>query len=109
MLVRPANASDIDELAWIVIAATPGATVMTYRYPSIGQYPDEFAKFSRLRVEEALEVLLGLGDCLVVKNPDPMAPCRVIACAFWDHPSSPDQNGHGPGEAKDAEDTTKKG
>ena len=95
MSIRPAKASDLDAITWISVAATPADPVCPYRYPMREEYPDDFDKFSRIRLGEYLTgAISGVGDFLVFEAPSIEDPDikRVIAFSIWDLPRHDTKN-----------------
>ena len=89
MSIRPAKESDLDAITWISVAATPADPVCPYRYPLRELYPDDFEKFSRIRLGEYFAgAVSGASDFLVFEAPsiDNSSVKKVVAFSIWDLP-----------------------
>lgn len=70
MSIRRAVSSDLDALTWISVAATPADPVCPYRYPLREMYPEDFEKFSKMRLSEYLaNAQTGASDFMVYEAP----------------------------------------
>jgi len=92
--IRLATKSDLDDLAWVLIAASPGDPNYLYRSPRRDDYPEDFAAQCRLKCAEYLDT----NKVVVYEGPllsDPEKR-RVVAFSVWER-SSPrkQQAGHG--------------
>ena len=89
MSIRAAQASDLDAITWISVAATPMDSVCPYRYPYREQYPKDFQQFSRIRLSEFLaEAATGSTLFMVYEAPSMEDPSirKVISFAIWELP-----------------------
>ena len=89
MSIREAQASDLDAITWISVAATPTDPLCDYRYPYREQYPEDFQRFSRIRLNEFLaEAATGSSLIMVYEAPSLEDPSirKVISYAIWDLP-----------------------
>ena len=88
MSIRHAKPSDIEDISWIAVNATPLDPVCTYRFPYRDRFPEDFQKFTRTRMIDYLTTgLKGDSDFLVYENPDGSDTGHgIIAYAVWDLP-----------------------
>ncbi|KAK2070063.1 hypothetical protein P8C59_004596 [Phyllachora maydis] len=84
MSVRRAAPSDLEDMTWVLLGASPDDPVYAYRYPGRNQFPEDFALHCRLRCSEYLatstvvvyEVRMGKSD----------DQTKVVAFGVWDPP-----------------------
>ena len=89
MSIRTAQLSDLDAITWVSVAATPADPVCPYRYPFREQYPEDFERFSRIRLGEFLaEASTGSTVFMVYEAPSIEDPSirKVISYAIWELP-----------------------
>ena len=89
MSMRAAQASDLDAITWVSVAATPADPLCSYRYPYREQYPEDFQQFSRIRLSEFLaEAATGSIIFMVYEAPSMEDPSirKVISYAIWELP-----------------------
>ena len=89
MSIRAAQPSDLDAITWVSVAATPADPLCPYRYPFREQYPEDFQKFSRLRLGDILaEAATGSTLFMVYEAPSMEDPSirKVISYAIWELP-----------------------
>ena len=89
MSMRGAQASDLDAITWISVAATPADPLCSYRYPYRKKYPEDFQQFSRIRLSEFLaEAATGSTLFMVYEAPSMEDPNirKVISYAIWELP-----------------------
>ena len=89
MSMRSAQASDLDAITWVSVAATPADPLCSYRYPYREQYPEDFQQFSRIRLSEFLaEAATGSTLFMVYEAPSMEDPSirKVISYAIWELP-----------------------
>ena len=87
MSVRTAQLSDLDAITWVSVAATPADPVCPYRYPFREQYPEDFERFSRIRLGEFLaEAASGSTVFMVYEAPsmEDASTRKVISYAIWE-------------------------
>ncbi|KAI1108005.1 acyl-CoA N-acyltransferase [Nemania sp. NC0429] len=88
MSIRYATPSDLDAIAWIAVAASPADPVFTYRYPYMDQYPEDYAKYTRIRYSENFanpDNVVMVYECPSIEDPSIIKP---VAFAVWLLPSS---------------------
>ncbi len=84
--IRPATPSDLDAITWIVVAACPADPVFSYRYPYMSQYPDEFAKFTRISYERKMaetDKVILVYECPSIEDPSVV---KAVAFSMWQLP-----------------------
>ena len=89
MSIRTAQLSDLDAITWVSVAATPADPVCSYRYPYREQYPEDFERFSRIRLDELLaEAATGTTAFMVYEAPsmEDTSIRKVISYAIWELP-----------------------
>ena len=89
MSVRTAQLSDLDAITSVSVAATPADPVCPYRYPFREQYPEDFERFSRIRLGEFLaEAASGSAVFMVYEAPsmEDASTRKVISYAIWESP-----------------------
>jgi len=90
--IRLASKSDLDDLAWVLVAASPDDPNYAYRSPQRDVYPEDFAAHCRLKCSE----YLASNQVVVFESPlrsDPEKR-RVVAFSVWDrqHPGKHGRN-----------------
>ena len=91
LALRPAQASDLEAMTAIAIAAFPFDPQWPYRYPYREEYPDEHYHYVRLGLEEYLaRAAEKANEIMVVEAPDKDNPdlIKVIAFSIWDNPGT---------------------
>ena len=89
MSMRAAQASDLDAITWISVAATPTDPLCDYRYPYRKQYPEDFQGFSRICLSEFLaEATTGSTLFMVYEAPsmEDRTIRKVVSYAIWELP-----------------------
>ena len=89
MSIRPAQLADLDAITWVSVAATPADPVCPYRYPFREQHPEDFERYSRIRLGEFLaEAATGSTVFMVYEAPSIEDPSirKVISYAIWELP-----------------------
>ena len=97
MSIRPATESDLDAITWISIAALPADPVCPYRFPYMRDYPEDHAKYTRIRYEEYMAA--GSNAIMVFEAPsleDPQVT-KPVAFSIWQLPGT--HLGQGPKDA----------
>jgi len=80
--VRLATKFDADDLAWVLIAASPSDPNYDYRSPQRNDYPEDFAAHCRLKCREYLDA----NQVVVYESPllaDPEKK-RIVAFSVWE-------------------------
>lgn len=84
--IRPANESDLDAIAWIAVDALPADPVCPYRFPYRNQYPEDHAKFTRIRYGD----YMAEGDSVVMVYECPsiedISIVKPVAFSIWQLP-----------------------
>ncbi len=86
MFVRLARASDLEDMTWVLVGASPLDPVYSYRFPDRHLYPEEFAELCRQKCAE----YLGSSIVVVCEMPTDSDPekLRVVAFSAWDSPQA---------------------
>jgi GNAT superfamily N-acetyltransferase len=82
MIIRPATASDLDPMTWVLIGASPADPVYPYRFPDRHLYPQEFADLCRQKCTEYLATS-SVVVCEMQSNADP-EKMKVVAFGAWE-------------------------
>lgn len=88
MSIRLANESDLDAITWISVAALPADPVCPYRFPYKHLYPEDHAKYTRIRYGEYMAG--GDSVIMVFESPsleDPLVN-KPVAFSIWQLPGT---------------------
>jgi len=86
MPIRPATESDLDAITWISVAALPADPICPYRFPYMRAYPEDHAKFTRIRYGEYMAA--GDSAIMVFESPSIEDPGinKPVAFSIWQLP-----------------------
>ncbi|KAI1123033.1 acyl-CoA N-acyltransferase [Nemania abortiva] len=109
MPIRLATTSDLDAIAWVAVAASPADPIFPYRYPHMDQYPEDFAKYTRIRYGEYLadpNSVVMVFECPSIED---TSVSKLVAFSIWVPPPSQEPAHAGVSATQSALNTTPTG
>lgn len=88
MSIRYATPSDLGAIVWIAVAASPADPVFPYRYPRMDRYPEDYAKYTRIRYGDNLanpDNVVMVYECPSIEDTSIVKP---VAFSVWLLPPS---------------------
>lgn len=84
--IRLATKSDLDTITSIAVAALPADPVCPYRFPYMSQYPEDHAKFARIRYGEYMadrDNVVMVYECPSIED---ISVSKPVAFSIWHLP-----------------------